>query len=132
MIEARLFSDQGAALAALQGLKGKADRGDLVDLVDLVESGIAVRLVDGAGVQVGACVLQAEGRELWVTAAIGQARFPLCPALDQFATGMAGKRFDAVCFRTERPGLVKRMARIGYEITGHEGRATFMRKRITC
>jgi hypothetical protein len=119
--------DLAEAVRLLAAAKsGKTDGAGLFDLGDLVEEGEAFKVIaDGA--TVAAYVLAGVGSSLWITAAAGRAGFDLTAVLDGLVMNQAGA-FDQVAFRTERPGLVRKARRLGYQVARREGRAYFLRK----
>jgi hypothetical protein len=114
--------------AHLQAVKSdKTDSADVFDLADVVGQGITFKLTDEKGATVGAMVLGAYDRLLWVLAAAGRAQFDLSREIFALIESQ-GQAFDAVGFRTERPGLVRKARAAGYQITRREGPAFFLRK----
>lgn len=73
-------------------------------------------MADHTGATVGAYVLEVSGAEVWVTAAAGRAAADLCTVLDA-ATTIQAQAFEAVMFRTARPGLVRKARARGFEVS---------------
>jgi hypothetical protein len=120
--------DLAEALRLLAAAKSdRTDGGNLFDLGDLVEEGEAFKVIAPDGATVAAYVLAGIGSSLWITAAAGRAGFDLCAVLDGLVMNQ-GRAFDQIAFRTERPGLVRKARRLGYQIARREGRAYYLRK----
>jgi hypothetical protein len=88
------------------------------------------------GQPVAAYVLQAMRKAganvLWITAAAGRASLDLTATLTRLIERQARvAQFDAIGFRTERRGLVRKAARHGYEVERQDGNQYFLRKQIT-
>jgi hypothetical protein len=116
--------------AHLQAAKSaKTDSADVFDLAAVVGQGVTFKLLDEQGATVGAYTLAAYGRLLWVLAAAGRAPFDLSREIFALIESQ-GQAFDAVGFRTERPGLVRKARAAGYQITKRDGPAFFLRKDI--
>lgn len=75
-------------------------------------------------------VVEADGRELWVTSAAGNSEsFDLTRALVVLAEAH-GAAFDTIRFNTVRRGLVRKAARFGFVADGRDRDGSYiMRKR---
>ncbi len=107
----------------------KTDKHNLFDLEDMIKQGQTYKVIASSGEAVGAYVLAAYDALLWVLAAGGRAAFDLSKAMFQLIE-LQAKEFTYVGFRTERPGLVKKALKAGYEITEKKHEVYFLRKRI--
>ncbi|RFP36155.1 hypothetical protein [Duganella sp. BJB476] len=107
----------------------KTDSEDLFRLDSLIAQGATFKIMDEGGAVVAAYVLGAYGSLLWVLAAAGKAKFDLTAAILNLLE-QQGAGFDAVGFRTERGGLVRKALRHGYHVTKKENRAYFLRKNL--
>lgn len=123
------LDDAVYSLAPAQSLK--TDREGRFDLARIVEEGTPYRVVNLDGRHQAAFVVQPFGRALWITAAAGRARAPLCPLIDHYAVQLARDGgYEAVEFRTERRGLVARAIPLGYHLARRERGAYIMTKEI--
>lgn len=95
----------------------------------IAEAGQSFSIMDGQGRVVGAYVLEADGSDLWITAAIGKARIDLTACINALVCAQA-VRYERVCFRTKRRGLVRKACRHGFEVESDEGGRYIMRKKI--
>lgn len=121
----------GEALGLLAPIRGRrTDAQGRFDLADLIARGAAYKIVDGAGVVLGAYVLDANWPLLWITAGAGRADVDMTAVIDALVTAQGGG-FAEVGFRTERPGLVRKARRLGYQVTSRDGPAYFLRKSLT-
>ncbi|WP_373987008.1 hypothetical protein [Duganella sp. BuS-21] len=119
--------EAGALLARFKSWK--TDRLNRISLAQVVGSGQAYKIVTDAGEVVAAYVLAQMGVHLWIMAACGKAAFDLTAALSALIDVQAAG-FQWIGFRTERRGLVRKVARHGYEVTREEGGAYYLRKNI--
>jgi hypothetical protein len=112
--------------------RAKSQRTDSTDsfcLDDLLARGQVFKVTAPAGETVGAYVLAARGPVVWVLAAAGNASFDLVAAMVRLVTNQAGG-FEQIGFRTERRGLVRKALTHGFQVTGRQGPAYFLRKNI--
>jgi hypothetical protein len=106
----------------------KTDREGRYSLQECIASGDVFKVTHN-GVTVAAYVLNPIADVLWISAFGGRARFDLVAALAALVEQQAGQ-FDAIGFRTERPGLVRKAMRHGYRVARQEGAAYFLRKNL--
>lgn len=106
-----------------QAFTRKTDRQGKYEIGVLAARGQCVKVMDAGGAIVAAYIIQAQGPELWVLAAAGRAEFDLCPVLAGLLQ-QQGREFDAIVFGTERPGLVKKAKREGFEVARYIMRKT--------
>lgn len=99
-----------------------------LDLHAIAANGAAFVLLE-EGAPVFGYTLEADGDDLLITAAAGQAEHDLT-VIGLRVIERQAARFDAVTFETIRPGLVRKARRLGYEITRRTGKVYCMRKRI--
>lgn len=106
----------------------KTDSRGAVKLAECIENGLVFKITED-GQAVAAYILTPLAGLLWISAFGGRAGFDLVAALAALVE-QQGREFDAIGFRTERPGLVRKAARHGYKVTRREGAAYFLRKNI--
>jgi hypothetical protein len=99
--------------------------------IDLIAKRGAAFIVFEDGSPVFGYVLEAEGRELWVTAAAGRSdSFDLTRALAGLAAAH-GAGFDTIRGNTVRRGLVRKAEKYGYVAEGRDRDGSYiLRKRI--
>jgi hypothetical protein len=120
----------GEAAQLLAGLKSaKTDSADRYDLAEVIAAGHAYKIVTARGQAVACYVLARLGARLWIMAAAGRAAFDLTGAINALVAAQAAG-CESIGFRTERPGLVRKAERLGYQVTRQEGSAYYLRKNI--
>jgi hypothetical protein len=103
-------------LAAILAEKDKADphgRHTPEALAAMLERGACYRVTKD-GVNVAFYALEIEGREVWITAAAGRSDADLTAVMNEVVAVQA-RGFEAIVFKTWRPGLVKKAMALGYE-----------------
>lgn len=109
----------GAARAALalRGMEGMDPRGlcDGGALQAMCDAGECFEAQAGAAKAV--YVLTVANGVCWVDALVGSGGGDLVEAVDSVITGQA-KGLRAIGLQTMRPGLVRRLERLGYRVTG--------------
>jgi hypothetical protein len=106
----------------------KTDSRGAIKLQDCIDAGMVFKITQD-GETVAAYILTPLGNLLWITAFGGRAGFDLVAALAVLVEQQGGE-FDAIGFRTERRGLVRKAMRHGYKVTRQEGAAYFLRKNL--
>lgn len=106
-------ADVRGILAAAFSPKANPEGRYSVDTI--CNNGMCFRMTQGGEV-VGAYVVEAFGAELWITAAAGAAEVDLSNII-AVALMFQARDFDAVVFKTVRPGLMKKAIAQGYTCT---------------
>jgi hypothetical protein len=94
---------------------GRVPHGETCEAI--AQRGAAFILNDGSADVLG-YTIEANGDEVFITAASGAAKFDLIDAILEIVEAQAAG-FKSVGFRTVRRGLVKKAQKNGYQIAGY-------------
>jgi hypothetical protein len=125
-----VLCDTDEARGLLASLKSrKTDQDNRFTVDEMLAHGPAFKIQGPDGEALGAYVTAPKWPLLWLSAFAGRADFDLTAALDALLA-VQGRGFKQLGFRTERPGLMRKALRLGYQVTRREGRAYYLRKNI--